>query len=53
MKFKLSKFYLLCFLSNTFSRSLYVSSGKIDIDRETDGKGKYKDKSCLFKLSGS
>ena len=36
MKFRLSKFHLLCFVSKTFSRSLCVSSGEIDMDRKME-----------------
>ena len=46
MKFRLSKFHLLCFVSMTFS--LYVSSAVINIDRK---KEETSTKSCLFKLS--
>ena len=36
MKFELSKFHLLCIVSMTFSRSFFVSSGKINIDRKME-----------------
>ena len=50
MKFRLSKFHLLGFVSMTTSHSLQVLSGEINMDRKIE---KTSTKSCLFKLSGS
>ena len=50
MKFGLSKFNLLCFVSMTFSRSHDVSSGEINMDGMME---KTSTKSCFFKRSRS
>ena len=42
MKFRLSKFHLLCFVSKTFLRSLYVLSGETSIDSK-NGEDMYKE----------
>ena len=50
MKLWQLKFHLLCSVSKTFSCLIYVSSGKVNIDRQME---KTSTKSCLFKVSDS